>query len=105
MELDAAPGLVWRRASERISGTMGLHFPEARWADMRRGLEQAAAEFGCADAVALAGWLSRLGIVSACAWLVAVHVVLLLCLLASIVKSRRSLRRRRESPASETPPP
>lgn len=57
MELDAGPGFIWQRVSERIAGTMGLNFPEGRWADLRRGLDRAAAEFGCADAVALAEWL------------------------------------------------
>jgi chemotaxis protein methyltransferase CheR len=57
MELDAAPGLVWRRVSERIAGTMGLNFPEGRWADMHRALDRAAAEFGHTNAAKLAEWL------------------------------------------------
>lgn len=57
MELDVVAGAVWRRVSERISRTVGLHFPEERWADMRRGLDRAAAEFGCADTAALSEWL------------------------------------------------
>lgn len=57
MEHEVAAGAVWQRVSERIAGAMGLHFPEGRWADMERGLDRAAAEFGCANAVALAEWL------------------------------------------------
>lgn len=57
MELDAVTGLVWRRVSERIAEAMGLHFPEGRWADLRRGLDRAAGEFGRADGAALAEWL------------------------------------------------
>lgn len=57
MELNAGPGLVWRRVSERIASTMGLHFPEGRWADMQRALDQAAAEFGHANSATFSEWL------------------------------------------------
>ncbi|HSI11342.1 MAG TPA: CheR family methyltransferase [Chthoniobacter sp.] len=57
MELDAGRGLIWQRASERIADTMGLHFPEGRRADLQRGLDRAAGEFGCVDGAALAEWM------------------------------------------------
>lgn len=43
-----------QQVSERIEGRTGLHFPPARFADLERGLAQAAREDGCRDARAYA---------------------------------------------------
>jgi chemotaxis protein methyltransferase CheR len=43
--------------SEFIAERMGLHFPSKRWGDLRRGLAEAAEEFGFADVAACADWL------------------------------------------------
>jgi chemotaxis protein methyltransferase CheR len=43
--------------SEFISNRIGLHFPESRLNDLRRGINSAAHEFGYADAELLIRWL------------------------------------------------
>lgn len=69
------PDSLLRQLSERIECRTGLHFPPARFADLRRGLTQAGLESGAhdtqtyaeallvrdlshADLVVLAGWLT-----------------------------------------------
>ena len=47
----------WSRLSDFIAETMGLHFPPARWDDMKRGLAGATQEFGFDDVAACVGWL------------------------------------------------
>lgn len=44
-----APEADWARLSDLIAEKMGLHFPESRWQDLRRGLAAAAGDLGCAD--------------------------------------------------------
>ena len=41
------------RLSELITPLMGLHFPEARWGDLERGIVSAAREFGFTDTESL----------------------------------------------------
>src|SRR5579862_8050788 len=45
------------RFSEFVAGTMGLHFPPSRWADLKRGIAAAAGDLGFADIGALPKWL------------------------------------------------
>ena len=47
----------WSQLSELVAGTMGLHFPHERWDDLKRGLVDAAQEFGFEDAAACIDWL------------------------------------------------
>jgi len=42
--------LLLQQMNERIECRTGLHFPPARFADLERGLVQAAREAGCHDA-------------------------------------------------------
>jgi hypothetical protein len=49
----------------------------------------------------LAWWLQRSGMASAPAWLGVAHLALLVLMLASIVKSKRVLRRRRETASAD----
>ena len=58
MEASLAPDPLLVRVSERIAQTMGLHFPPERSADLRRGLEQAAPEFGLLGADACSEWVA-----------------------------------------------
>ena len=49
-------------ASSLIAELTGLHFPETRWVDLKRGLEAAAGEFGLASAEACVDWLATGGL-------------------------------------------
>lgn len=48
---------LWRDLGDALAEQMGLHFPEARRADLQRGIAAAARVFGMADAEACARWL------------------------------------------------
>ncbi|TMA53867.1 MAG: chemotaxis protein CheR, partial [Deltaproteobacteria bacterium] len=43
--------------SECVTSQLGLHFPQARWRDLERGIRSAAREFGTPDAESCARWL------------------------------------------------
>ena len=43
--------------SEFVAAHMGLHFPSERWPDLRRGIRNAAPEFGFANEVECVQWL------------------------------------------------
>ncbi|MDB6038376.1 MAG: methyltransferase, CheR-type [Verrucomicrobiales bacterium] len=43
---------TWRRLSEIIEETMGLHFPSERWSDLQRGMVGAASELGFGEVAA-----------------------------------------------------
>jgi chemotaxis protein methyltransferase CheR len=45
------------QVSEAVADRIGLHFPETRWRDLERGLENAAREMECPDAAAFCRWL------------------------------------------------
>ncbi len=45
------------RFSEFVAQAMGLHFPPARWSDLRRGIAATAHELGLEDSAAAAQWL------------------------------------------------
>jgi chemotaxis protein methyltransferase CheR len=62
------------RASERIAEKIGLHFPPERWTDLRRGLQQAAPEFGLLDASACSEWLANTTLSKAQWQLLATHL-------------------------------
>src|SRR3954463_9585585 len=51
------PERDWERVSERISQTMGMHFPPERRLELRRGFARAAAELGFAGVPELSEWL------------------------------------------------
>lgn len=44
----------WNRVSEWIAASLGLHFPPERWEDLKRGMGEAAKEFGFEDVAGLA---------------------------------------------------
>jgi chemotaxis protein methyltransferase CheR len=48
----------WQKLGGLIAQRLGLHFPDARCADLRRGFEQAMQEFGYDDPVACVDWLA-----------------------------------------------
>ena len=48
----------WQKLGGLIAQRLGLHFPDARCADLRRGFEQAMQEFGYDDPVACIDWLA-----------------------------------------------
>jgi chemotaxis protein methyltransferase CheR len=50
--LNRIPEAQWSQLSEVIAETMGLHFPSERWADMQRGMAEAARELGFEDTAA-----------------------------------------------------
>jgi chemotaxis protein methyltransferase CheR len=49
--------LLLAQCSEFVAVHMGLHFPEERWPDLRRGIHSAAPEFGFADEEQCVQWL------------------------------------------------
>ena len=51
------PGALLAGLSDFVAVRLGLHFPEARWRDLQRGVTAAAAEFGFADGETCARWL------------------------------------------------
>lgn len=55
--LNRIPEAQWSRLSEVIAETMGLHFPSERWADLQRGMAEAARELGFEDTAACVGEL------------------------------------------------
>jgi chemotaxis protein methyltransferase CheR len=57
MSISAAPRFSRLQLSGFIAGTMGLHFPPERYADLERGLAGAAKELGFQNADACADWL------------------------------------------------
>ena len=57
MPVEALKNSRWERLSEILAARTGLHFPPERRADLRRALDQAAADFGLADADSCANWL------------------------------------------------
>jgi chemotaxis protein methyltransferase CheR len=57
MPADALPDTLWSRLSTFIAEKTGLHFPADRRPDLQRGLMEAAAEFGFAEASTCADWL------------------------------------------------
>lgn len=48
---------LWTRLGECLATQMGLHYPEERWSDLKRGLAAAAPAFGMPSAQACAHWL------------------------------------------------
>ena len=54
---DAIPDGLLSRLSEFIADRMGLYFPQTRWADLRRGICRAAADFGFEDTEPCIHWL------------------------------------------------
>ena len=59
MQADPLSGPRWHQVSELIAARTGLHFPLERRADLRRALDEAAPELGCADGDACADRLLR----------------------------------------------
>jgi chemotaxis protein methyltransferase CheR len=57
MQADALPDTLCSRLSQFIAEKTGLHFPPERRPDLHRGLLEAAAEFGFAEASKCADWL------------------------------------------------
>jgi len=57
MARDAIAESLWPHLSALIGETTGLHFPPERRDDLRRGLTEAAVEFGFSDSAACANWL------------------------------------------------
>lgn len=57
MRHDQVMQAQWSQLSELVAGTTGLHFPRERWDDLKRGLVDAAQEFGFEDAAACVDWL------------------------------------------------
>jgi chemotaxis protein methyltransferase CheR len=51
------PGALLAQLSLLIATRMGLHFPEARWHDLERGMASAAVAFGFSDAHSYSQWL------------------------------------------------
>lgn len=57
MKTSVVSNIPWSRLSELIAEKMGLHFPPERWADLQRGLEGMAKEFGFFNTAACIDWL------------------------------------------------
>jgi len=57
MEAEVLADPLWERLSQFIARKIGLHFPPERITDLRRGLADAAEEFGFADSVRCAEWV------------------------------------------------
>lgn len=57
MKRNALPDSLCAQVSAVIADTMGLHFPQERWADLQRGLAGAAKEWGFDDIADGARWL------------------------------------------------
>ena len=57
MQIRGEQNADWSQLSEFLASTMGLHFPPERWPDLRRGITEAAMEFGFDNVVACADWL------------------------------------------------
>jgi chemotaxis protein methyltransferase CheR len=57
MQSESVPDLLLTDVSELIAEKLGLHFPPQRHVDLRRGLTDAAAQFGFPDVGAYAAWL------------------------------------------------
>ncbi len=55
--LNRIPEAQWSRLSVVVAETMGLHFPSERWADLQRGMTEAARELGFEDTAACIGEL------------------------------------------------
>lgn len=51
------PDTTISRLSEFIAKNMGLHFPEAKWSDLERGIKSAAPGFGHKDTEEFINWL------------------------------------------------
>lgn len=52
-----AQDALWAGLSTRLEEEMGLHYPQARWRDLERGIAAAATAFGKPGAQACARWL------------------------------------------------
>jgi chemotaxis protein methyltransferase CheR len=57
MTTSNAPDVMWERLSEFVATKMGLHFPQARWPDLKRAAEGMAKEFDLPNSEACAEWL------------------------------------------------
>ena len=57
MAVEACAAPLWERLSHFIAQSTGLHFPPERIADLQRGLDAAAEEFGFADRARCAEWV------------------------------------------------
>jgi chemotaxis protein methyltransferase CheR len=57
MAAEVVADSLWERLSHFIAGSIGLHFPPERIADLQRGLGAAAEEFGFADHAQCAEWV------------------------------------------------